>query len=287
LRQRGLPSRASSFFGDSAFLDRYSAADPRLVGLWASVTAQPGVGGYPLQSIGLTPLSFRLGVVADTVDIYDRPRADGATMEVTVQNRVARTVAPASGSFRRTTVTFPREPSPEITIRVTSQEPTLGPLHLLGMDAYDSTTPEVAVWNMGAAGFRTVEWLGAGETLAAYDPDLTLINLGINDLGQALPVETYRRNMRTIVLAAKAAGDVVLIVPNQVNPSYFPLGRQQDYEAALRDLAAELGVVLFSVPAAIGEFSQAQASGFMADDTHPSAAGYARIADALAELLAR
>lgn len=285
LSERGLPAQAASFFGESGFSTNAAAADPR-IGMgpgWVTTSsiAVPGGGAFANPNTS-DPLTFRPGSPADTVVVYDAPEAFTAVMTLAVNGRPIESQArTAPNGFRVTTATFPYEIAPSISYASEVDGGAQAAARVVGMEVYDSAAAEVALWNMGYSGSMTSHWVG----LASYGPDLTFICLGINDLGQNVPVETYERNIRTIAATAKRSGDVVLIVPNRIDPGAVPLARQKAYEQALERIAAEMKLPLIRVPAMFGEF--AAAAPFMFDDVHPNAAGYRKIAEAAAVLMLR
>jgi lysophospholipase L1-like esterase len=296
LDRAGLPSHSASFFGDSGFLSHMEVADPRieLGSGWTLAASVITAGGYPFIDTTTTePITFLPGVTADTLVVYDVPQASSAAMNVTIDDAPLKSIKPEgspAGRLRRTTVRFPFEVDPAIDFAPEVNGGAFAGTELVGMDVYDSTAADVALWNLGFSGSTTSQWIGHSPisplaVVAELNPDLTFVSLGINDLGANVPVETYRQNIRAIVMAANRTGDVVLVVPNEIDPRAAPFGRQRAYERVLADLAREFDLPVINLPVVFGEFRHAKAAGYMFDGVHPSADGYRRIAQAAALIL--
>ncbi|WP_375401964.1 SGNH/GDSL hydrolase family protein [uncultured Sphingomonas sp.] len=111
--------------------------------------------------------------------------------------------------------------------------------------AYDGTAAAIDLLNHASSGASSGDQASTGNDGAGwynnqalgYDaPDLTIVNLGLNDIGAALPPATYRANLRRAVATAKLSGDVLLVFPH-------PAGEQFAVNAAAyRDTAAALAV---------------------------------------------
>lgn len=70
-------------------------------------------------------------------------------------------------------------------------------------------------WANDATGFGLPEFTGV-KTAVAATPDLTVVNLGLNDQNTGVSQSTYRTNLRTIIATLQAASsDVLLVYPNQ------------------------------------------------------------------------
>lgn len=141
---------------------------------------------------------------------------------------------------------------------------------------------------MGFSGSQTHNWTASANPydplllLPQLAPDLTIINLGLNDLGNGIPVSTSIANVQAIITAALKTGDVILVVPNHINPDS---SNEPAYVSSLYGLAQQNNLPLFDLTIVLGPYSLAQANGFMFDSTHPSGPGYAKIADGLSQMV--
>ncbi|MEP9401703.1 SGNH/GDSL hydrolase family protein [Sphingomonas sp. VNH70] len=297
LRSRGLNARATSFFADAGSSAELTLSDRRILlnAGWGFATATPTIGGHPIVNTTTTaPIAFRPFSAADRVDIYDIPRTDGATMVVEVSGTQVGTIAPPAGvpaGLRRTQFAFARAIDPFVSLHATANGGAIGGFRLVGIDAYDSTERDVAVWRMGASGSTTGFWLSGGypgnplDALSAAAPELTIVYLGLNDMLQGVSTASYRANIREILRRANAVGDVIVVVPNRIHPRLVPLDVQLAYAQVLADAAAEIGAPLVNLPQILGEYDAAQAAGYYFDDAHLSGPGYERIAATLGEVL--
>ena len=165
-----------------------------------------------------------------------------------------------------------------------------GSVYILGIQAYNSTTKCVEVLNMGRSGGRashatsslTEPW-DALNALPLFAPDLTVINLTINEWINAGTVDAWKIHMQQIIDVAKTTGDVILMagVPSKINQS--ALAYQSSFAAAAGELAAANGLPFLDVFGRFG--SQESISSLYTDDIHPNGAGYADMISPLYNLI--
>lgn len=163
-----------------------------------------------------------------------------------------------------------------------------GSVFLLEMRAYDSTRRTVQLVNAGIAGATTATFIAATTAWAPQnaiprmDADLFLINLGLNDKNQGVPVATYKTRLKSIASNCIAAGaDAQLIIPTPASSGH---NLDAAYIQAIKDAASELGLqppvdlyTLFgSYAASIADYS---------DEVHLKPSGYARVGAAEAAQL--
>jgi lysophospholipase L1-like esterase len=134
----------------------------------------------------------------------------------------------------------------------------------------------LAVVNAGVPGEETAAGLARlPEVLADVAPDLVILTHGGNDLLRKRDPEGIKANLAAMVQQARESGAAVMLV-GVPRPAIF-LSTHPFYP----DLAAELGVPL--EPGALADILSD--SGLRADPIHPNAAGYARLAEHLLQLL--
>ena len=282
------PPHASSFFGDGGFLANVYAADPRLsqtanTSDWV-VTFLPTVGGYPLANVtSTTTLSFAPADPFDTVDVYDIAIPERAVFGIAFDGNVPTlsVLAPPPGSalaVRRSTARVSLG-NHMVGITPASRGATIAGTVLIGIDTFDSTRKDAAVWNLGWSGSQTSDWAGGAQpyaplaVLKQLAPQVTIINLGINDMGQRVSPEAYRANLQKIIEAVRSVGDVLLVVPNRFEPAAVSDATQDAFAAVLSDLSKQYDLPLLNLAKLLGTFSEAKAAGFMTDGVHPSAKG--------------
>lgn len=167
---------------------------------------------------------------------------------------------------------------------------------------WNSAMKSVEVLNVSVAGATTAL---AGASTNAWDslnvlqnvlrPDLTLVCLDINDWALSVAAGTYdlstaathSEQLRKIVVAAQASGDVVLVTGAPSKTTSFSRAAQSAILHATRNVASICGVPIVDVHAEFGTQEYAAAAGLYLpnnDTVHPGAAGYAAIAGHVAAL---
>ena len=79
------------------------------------------------------------------------------------------------------------------------------------------------------------------QALAAYDPQLVILELGGNDGLRGIPPERMKGNLEKIIRTSKAAGAAVVMLGIRIPPNYGPRYRTA-FDNVYRELAAELEV---------------------------------------------
>lgn len=175
-----------------------------------------------------------------------------------------------------------------------------GNIKISGMHGYRNDIRQIAIHNWGRPGETSVGYAsgtsywnfrGNPGPQAAIAPDLTLIDLGINDVNQAVTPANYYANMQLLITAAKVAvKDVALMVPV---PSNYTGNLTQANQLAMRAqielLASANGIpIIGDMPVRWGEYVSGNALGYYGaapDGVHPGDVGYADKAQALARVL--
>lgn len=174
-----------------------------------------------------------------------------------------------------------------------------GNVYILGIEPYAEGASRIRVANAGASGTTTGDWVaksGSGELatddwnvftfLPLYAPDLTIIDLGIND-ASSVPVAAYVANMQRLANAAHAAGSAVLfktMIPSggaEPRPT-----RETEYVAALKTQMSPRYPVL-DLFTHYGSFARNNARGWMADTLHGEDRMYQDVGSLVAESLFR
>ncbi|WP_324273100.1 GDSL-type esterase/lipase family protein [Blastococcus brunescens] len=129
------------------------------------------------------------------------------------------------------------------------------------------------------------------ERARPLDADVAVVVIGANDLARFVPPEQAAAALRVAVGALRERGTDVVVVPAPdmssvpfVPPAFRPLVQAACAQLQARQaaaVAAEGGSVA-GVAAEVASAFAADAAMFSADRFHPSSAGYARIAAALA-----
>jgi lysophospholipase L1-like esterase len=156
----------------------------------------------------------------------------------------------------------------------------------LNEDGFDVDLHVLAV--PGAVSAQLAGQVRRAEPLGA---DLAVVVIGANDLARFVPPEQAAADLATAVAALRAAGTDVVVVPAPdmssvpfVPPAFRPLvqaacAQLQGRQALVTEAA---GGTVARVAAEVGRAFASDPAMFSADRFHPSSAGYAHIAAALA-----
>jgi lysophospholipase L1-like esterase len=160
--------------------------------------------------------------------------------------------------------------------------------HIFGIEAWSSTAKRVRVANAGVGMSMTTGWAdnspsGSLAAIKKYAPDLTIINLGINDAAHGpLSAATFNANLQAICAACEISGDVIIqtMYPSGDSTAH---GYELEYVGEMRKIAAARGCGLFDYWSSLaGVHATPFSSG---DDWHPNTAGYADQGNSLFNLL--
>lgn len=258
---------------------------------WLTSGEPFSLGGHvPANATTTNTYSFAPAGSFDTIDIYYIQNTGLATFTVNVDGGATAATINSAGSIsvQKATITVAAGTH---TINI-QRNGTGGTAFIIGIDAYLSTAPKVAVWNMGSCSSTSGNW--AANTSAPWDPtqaivtvapDVAVINLGINDMRTGVSLATTIANIQTIITALAAHMDVVLTIPVPSQTSIIPQATQDAYRAALIGLATANSVPLIDLPARFVNYTTANSNGFMADQLHPDAQGYQDMATSVLSVL--
>ena len=165
---------------------------------------------------------------------------------------------------------------------------SLGPLlsAVLAEDGFDVDLHVLAV--PGAVSADLAAQVRRAEPL---DADLAVVVIGANDLARFAPIDGAAADLAAAVTALRAAGTHVVVVPapDMSSVPFVPPAFRRLVRAACGQLQAQQAVVaeaagctVAGIAAEVGRAFTADASLFAADRYHPSSAGYAVIARAVA-----
>ena len=271
-----------------------------------STVAGLGLGGKGSVYTGVpgaTYLDFKDPyIVADRFDVYYLriSTSTWGTFRAVVNGGGTPVEVPTSGAATSSvgvvTVNAPTRAAGQ-TLRIRNSG-TAGSVYIIGVEAYDSTRRRIRVGNSASSGSTSAGWLtphaSFGDAwnvfgfLKAYKPDLTIIDLGINDASPTAPVDvpTYIANVKRIADAAEAEGSGVLfktMIPSgpQGGPRWV---REKEYVEALKSIAPQRAVLdIFNHYT----YDRNNAKGWMSDSAHGVDALYADEGSLVAEYLFR
>ena len=260
---------------------------------WNQTGFHTGGGNAFGNATTTTSLVFTPVEAFDTIDIYSidntggygqwTVNVDGGATLATVDNNGARAI-------RKTTVSCALA-----THAINIQRNGVGgQVFIIGICCRNSAVKTVDIYNIGQGGAITADWAtvsgGVGElsSITAYAPDLTIIDLSINDRRLGLYTSTFDTNLQTIVTTAKATGDVILCTPAPSSLGYSAYTTESNianFNAAIYAVAKANNCLVFDKQALLVSYAQAAAEGLYNDTLHPNAAGYGFIGQQMASLL--
>lgn len=129
--------------------------------------------------------------------------------------------------------------------------------------------------NLGVPGDTTADGVARIAEVEALDPGLVLVLLGGNDTLRRVPVETTEKNLQKLISSFQARGAVVVFIG--VRGGVLGGGER---ETMYERVAEEYGAIY--VPDILAGILLKPE--LMHDGIHPNDAGYARIADRLADV---
>jgi lysophospholipase L1-like esterase len=140
------------------------------------------------------------------------------------------------------------------------------------------------ILNKGLSGDWTTQALGRVQAdVVSQNPDCTTVMFGINDNARAIPIATYKANLKSIVQQIKAGGSqVTLMTPNLVRSTPYA-NAFPPYLKSIREVSVEENVPLIDFYAWFGEqywtASSGTWNGWYIDALHLSVSGNRMMAD--------
>jgi len=249
------------------------------------------LGGATLSNNSTTNvLSFTPTGQFDTCVVWYGRQTSKGTFNLDIDGGSATSVATAG-----VTATLSQTKTASLGTHTVNITPTtIGQgIDIVGIDCYNSAAPDVRVWNCGRSGAIASDLALAGNAIQSLTvlqtvaPDLTVLNIGINDMVAATSQSSYQASINAIITGARVTGDIVLMVPTPIDPGNATQDLQNQFRAWLLDLAKSNSAPLIDMSARWINYSAANTDGLMGNGNHPSALGYADEAAAIANLIAR
>lgn len=258
---------------------------------WSGLTSSVGGPMFRDQS-GTVPMRYTPAGMVNTFDIYYPLTTVAGETNVTlngvVQEKLIHTAAQTGFAKKTYAVGAPASVLFEIA-------KSGGTGYFAFIEARNSQTlNHVRVRNQGWSGSKVSDWLNvgnpwsAGNSLSQFKADLHIINLGINDAdgNTSTPIATFKDNYRQIINKARTQGGSVLLLGFvRSNPADTAYSAQETYISAISALAAEENCAYLDLKNVLGDWTAATAAGDMADNKHPTAAGYGKIAAAIYSMI--
>lgn len=252
-------------------------------------------------TIGASYLGFRdPEIVADRFDVYylKSTTASLATLRAQVTGGTAVTAttgSQADSGIGVVTVTAPKLEANQL-LRLSAETPgsASSACFIVGIEPWNSKERKIRVGNAGVSGSTSSDWLtqsARGDSwnvfgfIATYKPNLTIIDLGINDADPTspLPNAQFIANVKRLADAAVAAGSSVLfktMIPSREDRRPAEAG----YVSALKAMSPRRAVLdTFRYY----DYDKNVARGWMADHVHGNELLYADEGNVVASFLDR
>lgn len=312
LTGRGLPAQNDSFWGgQNVFLTNaitdYQAYNSQVVFTGAGWTFSSliSLGAQPFQNTTTgDKLAFSPASIFDTIDVVYLTHPLGANMTVNVDGGATLATCNGSGTagVAKTTITGVTRATHTINLLSTATGGTA--IFPVGVTVRDSTTARVEIYNMGFSGgyvyypgiitssyASTVAEMPYGYLTAmpVVAPDVTFINLMINDVNnQVENPSTYFARLGTMVTAAQAVGDCILMVSNPCGGVNWSNGVSTSYSSQIYALAKQYNCPLIDLTERWQSFAVSSVLNYYGDpagnQAHPSTTGHEDIAAAIASI---
>lgn len=286
---------ASSVWCDGFEGGNLTVFEPRLnMGAGWTVSATFVAGGRALidSTTNSNKLSFNPGFVTDKLDLYYVKFPGYADVVVSTADVFnASTSTAGVAGVGKLTVTRAVASAAAWDIQKSTNTPNVT-LMIVGMDAYLSTDHNVSVWNMGASGSKVSHWATGAENydfrnaIQTIAPDLSIVNLTINDWSQGTAENSYKTDLQTIITACQVTGDVLLTVGVPSNVAAASAEEQASTAAWAYDLARTNGIPLVDLSYRWIAQAYRPERGLYFDGQHPSNVGYADLGNHFAEVVA-
>jgi lysophospholipase L1-like esterase len=268
-------AKADSLFSINN-ISGYSAYDPRLSGSGLSANGTAFTLGGPLITVAdggvftFTPTS-----ACDTFDVYVVTTPGSGSFAVSVGGVSKGTItATAANGLLKTTVTGVLGSAISLT--------ATGAANVAGVIATNSAAKQISVINCGWANGKAADQAAntnpwdARKALAALAPDLTIINLNINDT-IGTDQTAYAASIQSIIDTAKLSGDVLMVVATPFVVTNQSAAQQKIYGDIIRAKAASNNLKLLDMVALWGS-EEAHTDRYVPDGVHFNPTGHAQVA---------
>lgn len=267
---------------------------------WQADNNSFGVGGYALgNNTDNSPLVFTPGISCTgfTIVYITNPSFSkftyqidsGSTTEVNASTSTGTAVLTISGLSYTTH---------SLTIKLVVNGSKRVIISNFRVDDSNRPAGGVYITHAGINGSTTAQWAfnnGHGGTslplaFTRTAPDLTCIQLGVNDALNGISISTFYTNYKAIVTYAKAAGsDVVIIIPHPPNPLFATLSTWQQNVDAMYQIANELDCSVIDMQQRMPPYSigSVYPYSYYSDDIHINFKGTFELGNAVYNFIRR
>lgn len=246
------------------------------------------LGGALLQATATgSPFTFTPTTSVDSFDVYYPANSGQGTITLSI-NGGSGTAVSENGTFAMNKVTK----TGTLGAGTLTIQQSVASVFMTGIIAYNSAVKEVSVINAGSgsavAGTFTTNTFpfSALNVIGFLAPDLTIIDLTINDAAPPTALSTYQANLQTIITEAKISGDVILLGGVPSVSTYATIANQTAINNMAAALAAKNSINYISMIDLWGSSAAIITASYgCGDGIHLNQAGYAAEAALIAPYL--
>ncbi|WP_294320372.1 SGNH/GDSL hydrolase family protein [uncultured Sphingomonas sp.] len=266
-----------SWFGTAGMqsMAAIAAYDPRRSGFTGWGGGEVSLGGPTLATNGTNTGAFQPSRPVDRASVFVRISSGGGVLRISKGAESFTINTAGTEGFTRSEIVFATKSADPIQYGWASG----GYVSVAGTVAWDSALPGIEVANTSIYGTTSVVQSATAKpasplaALGTYQPHLTFVKLGTNDINTGVTLPQWEANLRAIVATARTTGSVVLVWPSigGVSPAYGADDVRRRWQATALRIALTTQSMFLDEEALLGGRSGAQASGALPDGVHTAA----------------
>lgn len=281
----GVTVNIEGFFGGiGKSTANYALYNPKVtIGSATFAASNVGPGG-PLWNHALTtgPMRFTPDSAFDRVRVFWKGNTTGRNIVWTTSTTETGSLVGDNSFAFKTTVL-----SVTSATWIEFKSSTAAAVEWVGLETYNSTGTKLFISNCGwggsVSGTTADGWTqatGGGTrplvSLPLIAPDLTFINLNINDMFNATTTAQWKTNVQALIDVVDTSGSVVLVTSNPLHiTKYGSEASQAPFFTAIAELAVTNSIPFINIKTGLGgTWAAANSLGYMSDNEHMLAAGY-------------
>lgn len=293
LMNNTLPVSNKSFFNNAGAPGaNYTAYDGRVtLGTgWSNPSSPGSLGGamFQFQTGAPGTLSFTPVGTIDTITVWYLQQSGNGTATINTDGGPSLGTINFNSTSLVTSSTFTVPKGPHTINIVANNDATIW---VLGVISYDSTVSAIDFINASQYGSvignysSNTNAYDPAVVLAKVAPDLTIIDLTVNDSNLKTGVSAYTTNMQTIITQALKSGDVLLIAGPPSNTTQATDGTLANYVSTLKTLADTNQLSMVDIGQRWTSYAVANSVTPYFDSLHPTVVGYTDMAVAIGNAL--
>jgi hypothetical protein len=254
----GVAARSDAIFGNAALgtstVANYTSYNPDVVfsGSWTlstSITLCLGGFFFNMPAAGSGSITFTPQFSTNRLEVgYSTFTGGGGFVITDASGTLATIDTNGATGFGRTVVTRAvSSTAPFVISNATSGVTNVGAQTFLAhLIPYSTVSPMVEIWNMGWIGSQVSDWTNAVHPYGGLPVvqstvvDLWSVDLGPNDINNAVSAATYQSRLQTLVAALGTVGtpDKIIVEAHPANPTSSSFNIPAGYRTAMTTVAA-------------------------------------------------